>query len=254
MGWFQIWWQGIGLVGQIMACAAIPTTLVLLLQAILMLFGAGFGSDSDGMDSDGADVGIDGHDGHDFDPHFDGDYAISDDVSEGMGVGEGEGASDGVSDRGSDSNTIRIITIRGIIAFFAVGGWAGLAALTAGIPTIWSVQIALLSGAAALLLASLVLRLALRMQSSGNINLRNAISGTAEVYIKIPPMRAATGKVMMLLQERYVEIDAVTDHDTELRPNTQVEVVGLLDSDCLIVRPVVQQEEENGDYNNKEEY
>jgi len=131
----------------------------------------------------------------------------------------------------------RIFTVRGIVAFFAIGGWAGLAALSGGIPKLWSVQIALLSGVAAMLLASAVIKFALRMQSSGNINLKNAISKLADVYITIPPKRSSPGKVTMVLQERFVELDAVTDSETEIRPNTKVEVIGLVGTDCLIVRP-----------------
>ena len=208
MGWFTDWWQGLGLAGQIMACAAIPMTVVMLLQLILMLIGIGPGSESDSDTDDGV---IDVKVGLDHPTH----------------------------ETGSNSHSIwKIFTIRGIVAFFALGGWAGLAALTAGIPVIWAIQIAVLAGVAALLLASIAIRLALRMQDSGNLSLQNAIAQTAEVYITIPPSRSNIGKVTMLLQERFVEVDAVTDCETEIRPNSKVEVVGLAHKDCLVVRPV----------------
>lgn len=190
-----------------MACAAIPMTVVMFLQLILMLVGVGFGSSDGDLDNDGAD----------------------------------DGGNDGVDDGGNDSSNpsaARIFTIRGIVAFFALGGWAGLAALTAGVPLLWSVHIALLSGVAAMLLASVVIRIALKMQSSGNLDLRNALSQTAEVYITIPPERSNTGKVTLTLQERFVELDAVTDSDTAIKPNTKVEVIGLAGSDCLVVCPL----------------
>ena len=204
MEWFFDWWRNLGLVGQIMACAAIPMTVVMLIQLILMIIGSGFGdSDSD----------------------FDGD--ASDD-------GDGDG--------GSNTDIARIFTIRGIVAFFALGGWAGLAALTAGISEFFSIWIAVLSGAAAMLLASLAIKFALRMQSSGNINIVNAVAKTAEVYITIPPRRSNTGKVTLVLQERFVELDAVTDNEDPIKPYTKVEVVGVTNGDCLVVRPLVQDE------------
>ena len=208
MAWFTGWWQGLSLAGQVMACAAIPMTIVMLLQLVLMIIGAGFGGGSEtDFDSEGAES--------------DADHPAN--------------------EAGSNSSSIwRIFTIRGIVAFFALGGWAGLAALTAGIPLLWSIQIALLSGVAALLLASFVLQLALKMQDSGNLNLKNALSNTAEVYITIPPSRSNTGKVTMLLQERFVELDAVTDGDSEIKPNTKVEVVALADKGCLVVRPLAE--------------
>ena len=267
MGWFLDWWREIGLVGQIMACAAIPTSIILLLQAIMMLIGAGFGSDSDDFDSDGSDAGADGYDldstdfsagefdgdvsGVEFDG-FDGDASgVEVDGFDGGASGFGHDIFHGGDYHGSDAGSsagfshaaaghktggTRMFTVRGIIAFFAIGGWAGLAALTSGVAGIWSVQISLLAGVAAMILSHVVIRFALRMQSSGNIDLRNAISQTAEVYITIPPSRSETGKIMMLLQERLVEIDAVTDDSTAIKPHTIVEVVGQKDTGCLVVR------------------
>ena len=281
MGWFLDWWREIGLVGQIMACAAIPTSILLMLQVILMLIGAGFGGDSDSFDSDGADAEFDGFDGDGPDVSFDGFDGDSADISfdgfDGSGIDagidglDGSGAVfgahgyDGTADLDSDGfhgggayhgygsgddmdadvshgssihkfSGTRMFTVRGIIAFFAIGGWAGLAALSAGIPVIWSIQISLLAGVAAMILSYVVIKFAMRMQSSGNIDLRNALSQTAEVYITIPASRTNTGKVMMLLQERLVEIEAMTDDTEPIKPHTRVEVIGLKDDDCLIVR------------------
>jgi len=137
-----------------------------------------------------------------------------------------------------NASVLRVFTIRGIVAFFALGGWAGLAALSAGLHPIWAVQISLFIGVCALLLAAIVIRLALRMQTSGNLILNNAISKTADVYIRIPSGRSEKGKVTMLLQERFVELDAVTDSGTDIMPNSKVEVVAVIDGDCLVVSPI----------------
>ena len=207
MEWFVSWWNSLELIGQIMACAAIPMTVVMVLQLILMLIGIGFDSDTDG---DLDDVTVDP--ATDTTPQ---EAASSENVS-----------------------VFRIFTIRGIVAFFALGGWTGLAALSAGIHPFWAIQLSLFVGVCALLLAAIVIRLALRMQTSGNINLKNAISQTADVYIRIPPARTDKGKITMLLQERFVELDAVTDSDTEIDPETKVEIVGVIESDCLVVKPI----------------
>ena len=207
MEWFGIWWNDIGLVGQIMACAAIPMSVVMILQLILMIIGVG--SDGD------ADTGID-------DGVIDSNAETSPPDSSNCGK----------------TGVFKIFTIRGIVAFFALGGWAGLAALAAGLHPFWAIQISLFAGVCALLLAAIVIRLALRMQTSGNLNLGNAISQTADVYIRIPSERSDKGKVTMLMQERFVELDAVTDHDADLLPETKVVVVAVENGDCLIVKPV----------------
>jgi len=239
MAWFHEWWQTIGLTGQIMTYAAVPMTVVLIMQLVLMIIGADISGDSDaGFDGDapdfdasgdGADAGFDidasDMDGTDFDgADFDG-------AEFDAGTHDGEYA-------GSNPNAVRIITIRGIVAFFAIGGWAGLAALTGGLAPLWSIMIALFSGAAAMLFASFVLHFALRMQSSGNISLKYAIGHTAEVYITIPPLRKNTGKITMVLQDRFVELDAATDNEAEIRSGAKVEVIGLADKECLLVRPI----------------
>ena len=210
MEWFTIWWSNLGLVGQIMACAAIPMTVVMFLQLILMIIGVGFDTDTDGEVSDGV-------------------------------VESNAETSPPKSGSCENTSALKIITVRGIVAFFAIGGWAGLAALTAGLHPIWAIQISLFIGVCALLLAAIVIRLALRMQTSGNLNLNNAISQTAEVYIRIPAGRAETGKVTMLLQERFVELDAVTDNNSDIMPNSKVEVVGVANGDCLVVSPIPEQ-------------
>ena len=241
MGWFTSWWQGLGLLGQIMACAAIPMTVVLFLQAILMVVGLGLGSDSDGG-ADGDDADFDADTDSDFDADVDLDTDADLDVdAETDFDAEIVDSHESPHTQGSHSNGLKIFTVRGIVAFFAIGGWAGLAALKSGVPPAWTVQIALVAGVAAMLLASVVIRFALRMQSSGNLDLRNAVSHTAEVYITIPPSRLDTGRVTMLLQERFVELEAVTDSETALKPNTRVEVVGLAGGDCLVVRPAAEE-------------
>ena len=185
-----------------MATAAIPMTIVMFLQLLLMIFGFGFGTPD--ADADSCDSPANGA----------GTYG--------------------------NSALFKVFTIRGIVAFFALGGWAGLAALAAGIPILWSIQIALIAGVAALILASVAIRLALKMQDSGNLDLNNALSLPAQVYITIPASRSNTGKVTMLLQERFVELDAVTDSETALSPNTNVEVVGVVDKSCLLVRKIIE--------------
>jgi len=207
MEWFSIWWFELGLLGQIMACFAIPMTVVMLLQLVLMIIGMGFGNDTDG-DLDDCEV----------DPNTE--------------TSPHEAGSSG------NASILRIFTIRGIVAFFALGGWAGLAALSAGVNPFWAIQISLFVGVCAMLLAAIVIRLALRMQASGNLNLNNAISQAADVYIRIPPARTETGKVTMLLQERFVELDAITDHETALSPGAKVKVVAVVNNECLVVSPV----------------
>ena len=231
MQWFVNWWDSLGGFGQALACAAIPSSILLLLQTLMLLFGGGLGHPMDHGDTstfDGAhDHGFDatGH-GHDFN------------AGHGM-VGHGIDQQVDQHDMSHAGEGLRLFTVRGIIAFFAVGGWTGLVVWDTSQSELLSIISALVVGSAALVFAALVIRWALNMQDSGNLNLSNAISKTATVYIPIPAGRVATGRVMMLLQERYVELEAVTDSSEELPTGGTVQVVGLTAGGTLVVTPNV---------------
>lgn len=95
------------LVQQIFACVAIAATVVLILQSILLLFGVGFGADTDHADLDFDDSGPDLDGGH-FDVH---EMHMEEDAP--------------IHDADAHSG-LTLFTVRGIVAFFAVGGWTGL--------------------------------------------------------------------------------------------------------------------------------
>lgn len=48
--------------------------------------------------------------------------------------------------------------------------------------------------------------------------------------------RSGKGKISLIIQDRLVEVDAVTEEDNDLLPKASIEVVGLLDSATLIVK------------------
>ena len=93
------WWNSLGLATQIFYCIAIPSTLVLLIQTVLMFIG--IGDDADGADDIGIESDISGH-----------DVDIDD------GIFEDDSVFDGNDVAGLDG--LRIFTVRGIISFFVV--------------------------------------------------------------------------------------------------------------------------------------
>ncbi|MCR4780170.1 MAG: hypothetical protein K5876_03640, partial [Ruminiclostridium sp.] len=60
MEWFENWWNGLELFEQIMYCVAVPATLILLIQTIMIIFG--FGHDGAGVNPSDTS-GIEGLDG-----------------------------------------------------------------------------------------------------------------------------------------------------------------------------------------------
>jgi len=93
----------------------------------------------------------------------------------------------------------------------------------------------LVAGTAALLLVAWTFRFAIRMQSSGNVDFKNAIGQTGTVYITVPAALSGRGKVTLTLQERFLELPAMTAAHKPLRPGQLVTVTDLVDDNTLLV-------------------
>jgi len=196
------WWESLGDVGRIFACVAIPSTVILFLQTILMLIGIGGGS----LDSDDADTGID--------TELDNDGDVDTELDGGL----------------------RLFSFRGIIAFLTVLGWVGIL----GVRFEWSLPViiisSLVSGFVAMIAIALLFRLIFALQADGTEDLRHALGVAGTVYLRIPPSREGRGKVNIMLDGRLVEKDAVTDEAEMLNYGEQIVVVGISGGTELIVR------------------
>lgn len=224
--WFTNWWEGLTLLQQCFAAVAIPATVILVLQTVLLLFGLG------GHDADHGEVDTD----HDFD--HDMDHDLDHDTDHDFDHDADHDFDHDAHDGAHHAAGIRLFTLRGIVALFAVGGWLGVAMCDLGLSPVLAGLIAAAGGFAALVIAALVIKYALRLQENGNIAAKNAVAHTATVYIPIPAARSGCGKVTMNLQERFVEMDALTDCDRTLKTGETVQVVGVTDEDKLVVRPL----------------
>lgn len=189
------WWDSLELMAQIFYTIAISATIILIIQSVLLLFGIGFDSDAD--------------------------Y----DLSGEMDAGEMDGATDGLS----------LFTIRGLVAFFAVGGWTGLAVFNGSKSTTLAIIISFLAGTVALVTIAFIFKYALKLQGSGNITISNSIGKNGEVYIPIPANRKGSGKIMINLQERLCELTAVTLENHELKTGEYVKVTEVIDEQTVLV-------------------
>ncbi len=208
-----IWWESLSALQRVFACFALPATMILIIQTVLLLFGIGNNDlDAGGMDGDGVDAA-------------DMDIGDSDD---------GGGSPDGLA----------VLSIRGIVAFFTVGGWAGIVMAGLVASPLLSVIIAVTAGVVALYGVAFMLKWASRLQSAGNLSLKYAVGKAAEVYITVPADNKGVGKVLVTFQGRFTECDAVSDAPFDLRSGGVVDVVGLADPNTLIVSPRVEKKSE----------
>lgn len=201
------WWLSLSLAERVFAYIAIPSTLILILQTIMLLIGMG---DSD-TDLDGSDA--------DFDADVDLDHDGIPDVFEHDGADAG----------------LRMFSVRGVIAFLTVFGWTGLSLLRSATAIAVAAVVAALCGAAAMMLMAYVMRLAMRLQSDGTVRPQNAIGVSGVVYLTVPPRRMGHGKVSVLVQERLCELDAVTDEEQPIPTGCEVVIVALSGQSTLVV-------------------
>jgi membrane protein implicated in regulation of membrane protease activity len=200
------WWNSLGLALQIFYCIAIPSTLVLLIQTILMFLGIGDGD----ADFDAPDL--------DF---------------------NGDGLPDNLEldlDDVAGIESLHIFTVRGIIAFFVIFGWVGVVMQSAKVPLPITILVAAICGFATMVLIAYLFKLVMRLKSDGTADNRNALGSAGKVYLTIPPARSGEGKINIMLQGAYVERNAVTDEAEAIPTGCEIVVIGTSGQTSLVVK------------------
>jgi len=143
-------------------------------------------------------------------------------------------AHDHTSGHPSEGLFLKWLTLKGIVAFLTFFGLAGLAS-GSGAEPLRTLPIALLAGVAALVLVGWLMSSFGRLESSGNLDLANAVGKTGTVYLRIPGGRAAPGKVVVEVQGRSVECAAVTASG-EIPTGSPIRVVAVAGELLEVVR------------------
>lgn len=198
------WWNSLTALQHGFALVAIPATLVLIVQTVLLMFGIG--------DGDGGDVDVD-----------------ADIDTDGVDISEAAAGDDGLT----------LFTVRGIVAMFTVGGWSGIVFVDLGLGTALSIILAVVCGVAALFGIAYLMKAVLKLQSSGNIQLGYAIGKTGEVYIPVPPKGQGRGKITINVQDRLIEVDAISGGEDILKTGESVRVVSIDESGLVVVERIV---------------
>lgn len=260
------WWESLTGLQQIFGCIAISATVILIIQTILTLLGLGHGA-GDGHDGGFVhDAHVDG--GMDTpDSGFDLPDEPAADLEAGpqefgsaFDAGAGETApempDDGLGgafeespqliehdvhgdhntphDSGEFDHSLRIFTLRGFVAFFAVFGWSGLVMLKGGLGTVVSVFLAFVFGALMMVLVALLFDWLLKCQYDGTMNPKDAVGKEGEVYLTVPAQKQGAGKVNVLVGGSLTEFDAVTDGREDIPTGAKVVVREVLDTALLV--------------------
>jgi hypothetical protein len=154
----------------------------------------------------------------------------------------GEGAhdfGDHHADHGAEHDTqaswfVSVLTFRSVVAALVFFGLAGRAADAADLPTETTLTVALAAGAAALLLVAYLMRALYRLRSDGTVRIERAVGRSGTVYLPIPAHKAGLGKVLLNVQNRTVEYQAVTAHQA-LPTGTPIVVLAVVNADTVEV-------------------
>lgn len=196
----MVWWNQLSGFQQVMFVIAVAATLIMVIFLVLMIFGMDNSGDFDGA----TEVDMDGMDSFNDVP-----------------LGQFSG--------------LRVLTLRGALAFLSIGAWVAFL-FDPSIGPIWSSLIGVILGSVAAFLLAWAFRASLKLESVGNLNYQYAIGKHGNVYLRVPKERSGKGKVTLTVQERYVEVDAITDDEEDIPVRALVEVIGIENETTLIVK------------------
>lgn len=179
------------------ACCAVFGTVLFIIRLILMFSGMG------GDEAHSADTGdMDGG-------HFD------------------TGDMDHTGEMHNSDLSFKLLSLQGITAFFMMFGLVGWAVIRQGqYHALVPIAAGTFAGLLSVWVMKKIFQFATSLQSSGTMNLNNAIGQEGTVYLTIHP--GQSGKVQVSVQERLSVLEAVTDGSEEIKTGESVRVVRVL--------------------------
>jgi hypothetical protein len=165
--------------------------------------------------------------------HADGHAGFDKELAHGPVHGPGAHQGSG-SDALMGLHLFSVRSISAAVAFFGVGG---LAARAVGFPAPLAALVGLVTGIAASVATAAAMRAMLRLEHDSTVRLAGAVGAPATVYVPVPGAGGGAGKVLLTLQGRTVECQAVTSDSRVLPTGTAVTVVDVRAADLVEVVP-----------------
>lgn len=188
---------------------AMVATVIMIIQIIMIFIGIGVGHDFDGTD-------------------------VPDDMI---------GGDDPINDSGFiDVFGLKILTVRNLIAFFAIGGWSLICMYDITGSYAWSIVVGILVGIVTMFLLSWAMKAALKLQQDGTKDISNTIGKIGNVYLTIPANKAGFGKVNVLIQETIMEYDAMTEDDQSIVTGDDVVVCDVVNNYLMVKKNIKEKE------------
>ena len=127
-----------------------------------------------------------------------------------------------------------LFSLRSIVAFLLFFGWTGVIILREGGSLTKAVTLGGIAGTIAMSIIAYLLYQMYKMEESGTISLLSAIGQEGEVYIPIPSKLNGKGKIQIKVENKLMELTAVTNQD-KLSTGKKVKVLDVLEKNILLV-------------------
>lgn len=127
-----------------------------------------------------------------------------------------------------------LFSLRSIVAFLLFFGWTGVMVLRGGGSLTRAITLGGIAGVIAMIIIAYLLFQMYKMEESGTVSLASAIGKEGEVYIPIPSKLNGKGKVQVEVENKLMELTAVTNHD-KLSTGKKVKVLDVLEKNILLV-------------------
>lgn len=135
------------------------------------------------------------------------------------------------------TSLFQILSVRTVTAALAFFGLTGLAAESRQVSGGSAFVLALGAGMVALYGVHFLMQQLFKLRTDGTVRLSRAVGQTATVYVRIPAQGQGVGKVVLTLQNRTVELDAVSDAG-EIPAGTEVVIQRLTGAEVVEVSRV----------------
>lgn len=193
------WFEQLGTFFQVVLIIAGSATIIMIIQLIMLLIGFGGGSDVDCTDC--GDINCDG----------------------------------GVNDGGFlDLFGLKVLTIRNLFVFLAMGGWSMILIYELSNSYPLSISLGVVVGILFMFICAFAMKKATELQSEGNIDSHNALGKIGSCYLAIPSNHTGLGKISVVVQNRLIELDAMTNSDESIPTGAEIKVVEIKDSYVIV--------------------
>jgi hypothetical protein len=135
-----------------------------------------------------------------------------------------------------DSIPFQFLSLKNIVAFFAVFGWSGIGFVNAGLHSWLVILLATICGLLMMTAMGALFYFMSKLAESGTLKMKNAIGKLGEVYLVIPAKRGGMGKVQLNVQGSIRTLDAITDEPETIPTSSIIEVINVIDEQILLVK------------------